>query len=398
MIYFLSRSHHVVEPERVEGCAWGRVGKNRETSDITPTPSAARTSLPFRMTVPLILMHFRSHPSLSERKDVEMQRLVSWRQLLSEIIRDPTERHRIATEARVQEITLRRWASGLSMPRTYNLRLLIAAFPQQYRDRFLALLEQEISLVLLEEEEQEATEISSLFFDEVLLTRATSPDPSRLWAISHQVLQHALEHLDAQRKGLALSVVCAVPPRAGRKVQSLYLSMGVGTQPWQSRLEPDMSFFGAESLVGHVLSTGHFEQIPDVRTTTWFAGDLPEHEISIAASPILYATRIAGCLLAQSTRQGMFLPQESQLLLERYARLLALAFEPHEFFALDQIALGIMPLLKMQRPFLLSFRERVVRLMQEAAESGHPLTSPQAECLVRQEVEEVLLHRLPRSV
>ncbi len=335
---------------------------------------------------------------LPERKDMDIERLLSWRQLLSEVIRDSTERQRIATEARVQEITLRRWASGISTPRTHNLRLLIASFPHQYRARFLDLLEQDIPLVLLEEDEQESIEISSLFFDEVLLTRATSPDASRRWAISHQVLQHALERLDSERKGLALSVVRAVPPRADRKIQSLYLSMGVGTPPWQSRLEPNTRFFGAESLAGHVLTSGHFEQISDIKATTWSAGDLLGHEVGVAASPILYATRIAGCLLIQSTQQGAFLPQERQLLLERYARLLALAFEPHEFFALDQIALGIMPPLKVQQPILLSFRQRVVRLMQEAALSRHPLTSPQAEGLVRQELEDVLLHRLSQSL
>ncbi len=59
---------------------------------------------------------------LPERKDMDIERLLSWHQLLSEVIRDSTERQRMATEARVQEITLRRWASGISTPQPHNLR------------------------------------------------------------------------------------------------------------------------------------------------------------------------------------------------------------------------------------------------------------------------------------
>jgi len=72
-----------------------------------------------------------------------MQKESSWRELLKDIIRNPAERERIATEVGVHPLTLQRWTSGESIPRPHNLKQLLAALPKQYRDQFHSLLEED---------------------------------------------------------------------------------------------------------------------------------------------------------------------------------------------------------------------------------------------------------------
>ncbi len=72
-----------------------------------------------------------------------MAKSFTWRDLLAEIIADPSERHQLAAMLNVHPLTLTRWSTGISMPRFESLHRLIEALPA-YKERLHSLLVQEI--------------------------------------------------------------------------------------------------------------------------------------------------------------------------------------------------------------------------------------------------------------
>ncbi len=158
---------------------------------------------------------------------------------------------------------------------------------------------------------------------QVLEARATVLDPLRYWTIVRLVLQHALRRLDPERIGMAITVVQCMPPVEG-KVRSLRESPGLGTAPWEGDLEQKAKFLGAESLAGYVVTTYREEAVHDLtKETVLLPAYQTEHEVSAIASPILYAHRVAGCLLISSTQVGYFLPEARRTLIHGYTHLLA---------------------------------------------------------------------------
>ncbi len=333
-----------------------------------------------------------------------MQQASSWKELLNRIISDPAERERIANKMGVNPFTLVRWASDETNPRPQNLRRLLKALPRQYQDEFQELLKKDLSFRYLAEIDNSLAEIDnsqqmifSLLFSEVLDSRANGPDNLRFWTISRQVLQHALRQLDPEPVGMAITVVCCMPPATDGKIRSLRESVGLGNAPWESDLEAKALFLGAESLAGYVVTFGHFEQIPDLRIErTFLPAYQTEYEVSAAAWPIKYAGRVAGCLLLSSTQPNYFLSQTRQSLIKDYSNLLALAFEPEEFYPSDLIELALMPSLEVQRPYFASYRQRVIQILRGSTQSAQPLSVTQAELVAWQQIEEILLHLLPR--
>ena len=113
-------------------------------------------------------------------------------------------------------------------------------------------------------------------------------------------------------------------------------------------------------------------------------------EASVAAYPILRAHKVAGCLLISSTQFGFFTPSRLTLL-QRYADLLALIFEPDDFYDLQQIELRKALPPEQQKSVLATFRRRVSALLAQSLQNGCPLNVPQAEMLVWQQFEDELL-------
>ncbi len=80
--------------------------------------------------------------------------------------------------------------------------------------------------------------------------------------------------------------------------------------------------------------------------------------------------------------------------LERYAHLLALAFEPEEFFAIEDIELRLMPPYEVQLPLLRTFGPRLSQKFSEIAYARSPITPAKAEEMIWQEIEEELVQLL----
>jgi len=326
------------------------------------------------------------------RQAVCMEEPQTWRQLLGRVTGDPQERQRIADAVGVSAVTLVRWAMHKSNPRPDNLRPLVDALPQ-YRKQLVELIEEEYPHIFVRNSETKdiSLEIPSAFYARVLSAHTTTSILLRESTICTLILQQILEHCDPQFKGMAIIIAQCMPPAPGQKVRSLRRTFGRASPPWNSHIEYHTQFLGAESQAGYAVMAGHFivVQSREERMRTFPSHQSEEIE-SYAMFPILLADQTAGCLCVASTQQHYFTLERLDLL-QRYADLLVLAFEPDKFYALDNIALGIMPDRRIQQPLIASFQQRVTQVMIQASRREQRLTRPQAETLVWHELEEELL-------
>jgi hypothetical protein len=318
----------------------------------------------------------------------------SWRDLLQSIIKDPGEKERIATELRLNPVTLTRWSTGLSQPRPQHLQRLLRVVPSTYRHPFVALVQQEDPSFRDEAVADSPTYLDPDFLRGVWKMRAETQPVLLFWTLCKHVLQHALRQLDPQQAGMSISVVQCMPPAHDGRINSLREVFGRGTPPWPAELEREVMFLGAESLAGYVVSRMHPEAVDDLRAASAY---LPHykvgHEVSAAAVPLLYANRVAGCLLVSSTLPNYFaLPVRFQLV-QDYASLIVEAFAPEQFYSHEQIHLQLMPSFEVQQGLLVTLQDRIKVLMLAAqSESTRPpLTHSQAELLAWRQLEEELL-------
>jgi GAF domain-containing protein len=232
----------------------------------------------------------------------------------------------------------------------------------------------------------------------VLVARATTEETLLFWVVCRQILQHALRRLDPESLGMAITVAVCMPPAAGKRtIRSLRESMGLGTAPWPGDLEHQSMFLGADSLAGYVVSRCHPQVIDDLREPhTLLPAYQTEYEVSAAAHPILYANRVAGCLLVSSTQPSYFVSPARLALIADYAQLIALAFRPQQFYPLEWIELQVMPPLPVQRQLFATLQQRITQMLKEAFAASRSLTRDEAEQLAWQQIEEELI-QLPRD-
>lgn len=315
----------------------------------------------------------------------------TWRELLGKLIANPQERQRIADATRVSTITLSRWSTNKSNPRMDNLRPFLEAVAD-YRQQFTELIAREFPDFLKEVPEAETLmEIPSAFYARVLSAHTNSPPILRASTICILILQQIIVHLDPRQLGLVALVVQCVPPRVGQKVRSLRLIQGRGTPPWLGQVENRTQFFGAESQTGMALQSGRAVAIQSHEVISrLFPAYHTNIEKSTAVFPVIQSDRAAGCLCLASNLPGFF-SQARLDLAKNYADLLVLAFEHHEFFALEDVELGIMPASHLQQAQIAQFQRRVTQQMIRAVQNGQSLTRPEAELRVWQELEEELL-------
>jgi transcriptional regulator with XRE-family HTH domain len=319
-----------------------------------------------------------------------MQKPRTWRDLLGSILADSQERQRVAKELGVSAVTLFRWVSGESKPRSHNLRRLLAVLPQ-HRSQLLPLLEEEFDgfLVGVKEESQPMVleTIPAEFYRQVHHTLPYLPEMLRFSSLSDLILQQALEQLDPHQLGISIIVASCMPPSIDKQIRSLRVRAGRGTSPWSRDLAQEAILLGAESLAGHVVSSGHIEM--NQRLSDAFnaaPGYQDDWEESAVAVPIMLCGKIAGSLLVSSTQPDYF-HSARHTLVESYAELLALAFDLEDFYDTQLIALWPVPPREVQLQYFSDFQLRVARVMHQ-----HNLTIVKAELQVWQQIEQELFH------
>ena len=321
-----------------------------------------------------------------------MRKRAGWRELLDSIIRTRADRDRIAASIGINSVTLTRWASGESTPRPQNLRYLLSAIPVEYRESFQALLEEDQPALSFEEGAVDSTEYEIPFqlINTVLTTRETGSVHHVTWVIIHQVLQNALLQLDPQQLGVKITLIRCMPPGSDGKIHSLREEVGLGTPPWETSFEENRFFWGAETLVGYTVTTARMQQVSNVVAQPFsFSHYRTKHEVSAAACPILFHCRIAGCLLFTSTQVDYFQAGRSTLV-QGYTSLIALALSEKDFYAHELIQLEACPPPDEQREQIMSFRSRVIKLLEKAG-TEHHVSNAQAEQMAWQQIEVALL-------
>lgn len=327
-----------------------------------------------------------------------MGKVPTWRELLGHVIERSQERQRIAHALGINPLSLGRWVNGTSNPRLPKLQMLLDALPQ-YRSAMLASMIEEFPhfAALLEGNtaNEAVQEIPSAFYTRAISAFVQAPRMQRFWTTSNNILQQALGQLAPRGYGVAITLVQCMPPSQGQKVRSLRERIGRATPPWQTNLEQSAIFLGAESLAGSAV----MNRRPLVIENREERGNLyPAHwvewEESAAAYPITLAGAVAGCLLVSCTYPNFFLPAR-RTLLQNYAELMTVAFEPGDFYAPEIIDLRLMPYYRLQEQHLVQFRQRVSDVMLQSARSGQPLDILQAQAVVWKQLEEEFLELPP---
>jgi hypothetical protein len=109
--------------------------------------------------------------------------------------------------------------------------------------------------------------------------------------------------------------------------------------------------------------------------------------VSTVACPIERARRVAGCLLAFSMHTDYF-SQVRLALIRHYANLLALAFEPDEFYDLWRFNLCVMPSWDVQAQSFAAFHRRVADVLAASMQCEQFVDVMQAELQVWSQLEE----------
>ncbi len=316
----------------------------------------------------------------------------NWRALLKSALGRTQEKQRVADILGVSSVTLTRWLNGDVKPRPQNLLPLLNALPE-HRVALLPLLRAEYGEALDEMGFIDDTpeEIPSNFYQRVFQAYGELQPPMRSWSIGDLILLQALRQLDPGRVGMEITVVRCMYNAQKHVVRSLREMMGRGTPPWSSELQRPPMLLGVESLVGYIVTSGHSVAIQNAEEgqspypVRWLEG-----ERSAAGYPITRGTGIAGCLHV-SCAQPNYFTSARQTLIRSYAELMALAFEPDEFYRHEDIQLYVMPSFDRQKKAFATFRQRVSQVLIQAARDHIRMDVVQAEQLIWQQIEDELL-------
>jgi hypothetical protein len=321
-----------------------------------------------------------------------MQELSSWRILLGQLIHDPQERNRIANELGINPATLVRWVHNETNPRPQNITQLLKVVATANRQKLQESIAEEFPEfgIKVSEEvmEDESFEIPSSTYSSVIHTYITAPQRQRFWLVSNLILQEALRQLDPNLLGMTVSIAQCVKPRNGNKVRSLREYIGRGTHPWKATMKHEVAYLGIESLAGYALSNAHLLSIQDRSDILMFyPARWLDWEKSSAVCPIMREGRFAGSLIVSSNQPGYFLSYR-EMLIRNYAELMALAFEPEDFYELSDIQLMMMPEFEVQEQYFHSIRQRISQIMEDGAKKNPPITITEAEQVAWQQLED----------
>jgi hypothetical protein len=225
------------------------------------------------------------------------------------------------------------------------------------------------------------------FYLRVMRTRATTPKIIRYSTLGNLILEQALKHLDPDGVGVGISIARCLPPSRGDSVSSLLVDLGRGSPPWARSMDNETMLLGTESMAGYAAAFARTVALVDLYTQgTTIPASLGAWEKSAVAAPIMFEGNVAGSLLASCTQTHYFTPGLVQLVSD-YADLVALAFEPEQFYEPHRIQLRMFPTQKEQQPTLRLFR----KLLSDIMQTRQPISIIQAEQLAWQQIEEDLL-------
>ncbi|MBV9227733.1 MAG: helix-turn-helix domain-containing protein [Chloroflexi bacterium] len=312
---------------------------------------------------------------------LEPEKLSPFSRLLRDIVQhDRSEITRIARELDVTENTIYRWMNGSSEPRVAYLKRIPEVLSEQ-RDDMMYAINQTFPGVL-DMQPTKIREAQKEIYRRVLeLAASSDEDDTRFWQVSQALFDYALERLDVERRGIAITYARAMFPHDGR-IHSLYEATMRGNPPWSYTLEA-RGYLGSTTLAGQAAM---FQ-----RMQYWSAADVnsrqpverDEFEQSACAVPILRGSRIAGVLVVSCTQPAFFIMPIAREAVIEYAQLLSIGIADSEFQPIELLDLRPMPSLDMQREQI--SQTYIGRVLAYAR--IHGTSRSYAELQVRQEME-----------
>jgi GAF domain-containing protein len=327
-------------------------------------------------------------------KNMEAKReFTDWRDFLAQVIKNSHERKRLAQEADIKEITLKRWVTRTSQPREDNLLQVGRAFSPELASVFLHLVEKEFPGLTQTEitYNRIVPEIPPELYAEVLQLYAKTPSSLARQNLQKLILEHLIKDLDPGKVGMVVTLVCCVPARPGQKIRALRQIGGIGTPPWEKDQEKKTLFVGAESVAGAAVTMYRTFAVDSRNDASLFSANWESHEQSAVAAPILRQAKITGALVASSAQAHHF-TSEHKALLELYAHLVALLFQPAEFYDPNEIELGRMPAIALQAPYFADFDRRIAKKHAEIQANHGSINSQLAHQYVWQDIADELLN------
>jgi hypothetical protein len=317
-----------------------------------------------------------------------MEQVQNWRQWLAQRVKNPEDGRKIAQELEVSPITLTRWIAGTSTPRlqvVYKLLIVFADEQEKLRDLLMREFPQ-LQTTSSSPQEDGPSEIPSYFYAQVLHTMVTVPPILRFWSLGATILQEMISHLDPRKQGLMI-ILALCQPSTDYTIRSLRVLLARGTGVW-SQVEGYTQLLGIESQMGYAIEIGHRIYSENLyHRSNWLSAHQASNGCnSLMVVPLRQANSIAGSLGVFSTQKLDF-PPVRQNLIEHYANLLASTIPEQDYYPLNQIQLGLMPVFALQIPYLSSLQRRIQQHLLQAQETGVYVSYQQAEQHVWQELE-----------
>lgn len=319
----------------------------------------------------------------------------TWRQVLHEIISDPTEYERLIKELGIEHRTLERAAKGISKPRVTFLLNLLRALPE-YEYILPDLMAKEFPDVVEQYrvaggmgDIEKENFIPHVLIERILQQRAFPLDALVLRSIGALILENLVLQLDKERHYItALIVRClhSGTREEGPKVTMLREYLTETSLPMPAR--PPTYFYGRDSLVGQVITTQTPSVINDMNNPLAPAFPTSDNVQSVAAFPICSDGGVAGSLMVYSSQQSYF-SQIRLALVRKYCALITLAFRESDFYPPDEIALELAMQPSAQLMMNALLKQRTYLILLEAEQRNVAISYDQAQMIaIRQVLEQ----------
>ncbi len=306
-------------------------------------------------------------------------------QLLRSILRqDRSELLRVAEELAVSENSIYRWMSGNTEPRMHHLKRLPEVLPA-YRElltevinaTFHSILQPQTLLV-----EEIIEEIPKEIYQHVieLITMIDDLD-IRFWEVSQFLFEHALNHLDKERQGMAITYARLLSPHVDGIHAMREVTMR-GHAPWPMMLENKV-YLGSTSLAGMAATLQRMQIWHEKESEQRLQVKVDEYERSACATPLVRGNRIAGVLTVSSTNADFFHQAMTCRAIGEYAQLLALALPEQDFQPFSSLHLRPMPELSWQHSQLA--QHSIATIVAYACK--HHCSRQEAEQIIEREIE-----------
>jgi hypothetical protein len=309
------------------------------------------------------------------------EKLTPFSSQLRNILRhDRSEIVRVARELEVAENTIYRWMNGSSEPRATHLKRLPDVLAE-HRSNLSYAIEQTFPGVL-DTNPTGIREVGKDIYRHVLdLVSTIAEEDSRFWQVYQAIFDHALQHLDAERLGMAITYARLMPPREDG-IHSLREAAMRGNPPWPFDIE-SKAYLGSTTLAGTAVMMQRMLVWNSAGGGDRLQVEVDDFEASACAVPVMRGNRIAGALIVSSTQPTFFNDLMAAQAVLEYAQLLATSLPDAEFQPHSRLNMRPFPDLKSQREQIT--RSYVSRILTYARKNG--ASRAEADMLVRAEME-----------